>query len=370
MSRKAASRGASQLTHSLTDRINREVGQLLAESGRARLNLMEVCGTHTMAISSFGIRQAVDPRLRLISGPGCPVCVTSQPDVDAATALADIEGVAVVTFGDMLRVPGTRGSLEQAKARGADVRVVYSPADVIDMAKSEPGLEFVFLGVGFETTAPTVAASVKLAAGAGVENLRVLAMFKLVPPALRHIASSDRVEIDGLILPGHVSTIIGSEPYRFLADEFNMPCCVTGFEATDILQGILILLEQLRTGPDVAIQYRRVVRAQGNQAALRVMSEVFVPAVAEWRGVGEIPGSGLALAAAYKRFDAREKFRIKPTRTPRTACRCGDVMLGVIVPPECPLFAGKCTPGYPVGPCMVSSEGACAAYYRYDRVHG
>jgi len=355
------------VVRSLLDRVNRKVDGFCRSQDRERISLMEVCGTHTMAISGFGIRKAVDERLRLLSGPGCPVCVTTQEEIDAALGLAGRPDIVVLTFGDMMRVPGSYGSLEQARARGADVRVVYSCLDGLRLAEAEPGKEFVFLGIGFETTAPTVAAACRTAQESGTANFTVLPMFKLVPPALRYIAGAERVEVDGFILPGHVSTVIGTAPYLFLADEFRMPCCVVGFEAHDIVQGIWMLLEQMERGPEVAIQYRRSARPDGNPDALRLMNEVFVPCGASWRGIGRIPGSGLGFREGFRDFDAALRHGVEPGRAKKTACRCGEVMLGLIAPPDCGLFGRKCTPGNPVGPCMVSSEGACAAYYKYEQ---
>jgi len=383
-----------------------KVNGLVAELCRTRktVNLMEVCGTHTMAISGFGIRRAVDPRLRLLSGPGCPVCVTDQAEIDAAIDIARGEigyshgfprrkavavprartrgtvpvfgscpapGPVVVTFGDMMRVPGSRTSLEQEKAKGADVRVVYSALDALRLAEDAPDRQFVFLGVGFETTAPTVAATVLAAQESGVRNFTVLPMFKTIPHALDVIASSDRVNVDGFILPGHVSTVIGTRPYEFLRDKYRLPSCVVGFESLDVLQGILMLLKQMQAGPQVEIQYKRSVRPEGNEKAQQVMQTVLEPCDAEWRGLGTIAGSGLAFRKGFAEFDARRRFRITSRQSPITnrqsRCRCGDVMLGVIVPTECSLFAKTCTPESPVGPCMVSTEGACAAYYKYER---
>jgi hydrogenase expression/formation protein HypD len=390
-----------------------KVNDLVAElcETRKTINLMEVCGTHTMAISGFGIRRAVDQRLRLLSGPGCPVCVTDQAEIDAAIGIAQGDlghnpslglghgpkspdgdsprragtrrnpvqsprfrscpAPVVVTFGDMIRVPGSRTSLEQEKAKGADVRVVYSALDALRLAQDAPGREFVFLGVGFETTAPTVAATVLAAQESGVRNFFVLPMFKTIPPALEVIASSKRVNVDGFILPGHVSTIIGTRPYEFLRDKCRLPSCVVGFEALDVLQGIHMLLRQMQTGPLVEIQYKRSVRPEGNEKAQQVMDTVLEPCDAVWRGIGTIPGSGLTLRREFAEFDARKRFRIVHRSSSivhrSSPCRCGDVMLGLIVPPECKLFAKACTPESPVGPCMVSTEGACAAYFKYDR---
>jgi hydrogenase expression/formation protein HypD len=350
-----------------------KVNSLVAELCKTRktINLMEVCGTHTMAISGFGIRRAVDPRLRLLSGPGCPVCVTAQEEIDAAIGIAGKHGVAVVTFGDMIRVPGSRTSLEQEKAKGADVRVVYSALDGLRLAEAAPDRQFVFLGVGFETTAPTVAATVLAAQESRASNFFVLPMFKTIPRALEAIASSDRVNVDGFILPGHVSTIIGTKPYEFLRDEYRLPSCVVGFEALDVLQGILMLLKQMQDGPLVEIQYKRSVRPEGNEKARQVMDTVLEPCDAAWRGLGVIAGSGLSFRKDFAEFDARKRFRIVHRSSfivhRLSPCRCGDVMLGVIVPTECKLFGKTCTPESPVGPCMVSTEGACAAYYKYDR---
>jgi hydrogenase expression/formation protein HypD len=281
----------------------------------------------------------------------------------------------ITTFGDMLRVPGSSSSLEQEAARGADVRVVYSPVDALKTARENPGKTIVFLGVGFETTAPTVAAAVKTARRDKTGNFLVLPLFKTMPEALRVIASASQIKVDGFILPGHVSAIIGSRPYEFLAREFHKPCCITGFELLDLLQGILMLLEQLLPTPEsgsltpsVSIQYRRSVTPEGNRPAQALLAEVFQPCTVAWRGLGRIPGSGLEFRAGYQAFDARRRFQLKakPAR-PVKGCRCGDVLLGAIVPTECRLFAKVCTPENPLGPCMVSSEGACAAYYKYER---
>jgi len=270
----------------------------------------------------------------------------------------------------MMRVPGSRTSLEKEKAKGADVRVVYSALDALRLAEAEKERQFVFLGVGFETTAPTVAATVLAAQESGVGNLTVLPMFKTIPPALEAIASSERVNVDGFILPGHVSTIIGTRPYAFLRDKHRLPSCVVGFEALDVLQGIYMLLMQMQSGSEVEIQYKRSVRPEGNRKAQQVMDEVLAPCDAVWRGIGLIPGSGLEFRREFNEFDARKRFPVVHRSSfivHRSACRCGDVMLGVIVPPDCKLFAKACTPESPVGPCMVSTEGACAAYYKYEK---
>lgn len=346
------------LFRALLDRINSQIGE--------KVNLMEVCGTHTQAISRSGIRWAVDHRLTLLSGPGCPVCVTAQGDLDRAIELARSPGVIIATFGDMVRVPGSYSSLERLAAEGRSIRIVYSARDGVKIAQAEPRSSVVFLGVGFETTAPTVAAALLEARSLKLRNFFVLPLFKLIPPALRWIAASPRSEVEGFILPGHVSVIIGSRPYSFLVEEFKKPCVIAGFEPLDILQGIEALLRQLRTGPRLEIQYRRAVRPDGNPEAMKVLNQVFKPVDAEWRGLGPIPESGLGLRKEFEEFDAVKRF---PVQTPATeepeGCRCGEVLLGLIIPPECGLFGRSCTPATPVGPCMVSSEGACAAYYHY-----
>ncbi|MGQ9678363.1 MAG: hydrogenase formation protein HypD [bacterium] len=357
---------SAELEVALLKEINRRVRELCRN--RDGVTLMEVCGTHTMAISSSGIRRAVDPGLKLVSGPGCPVCVTDERDIDRATGFASFKNVVVVTFGDMMRVPGTDGSLAEAKAKGAEVRVVYSPLDGLQMAIKEPEKEFVFLGVGFETTAPTVAATVLEAKKRKVKNFSVLPLFKLIPPALEFIASSPMIRVDGLILPGHVSTVIGAEPYRFLVERYRIPCCITGFEPADVLEGIWLLLQQITEGPQLAIQYRRSVRREGNPRAQALLRTVFKRVDANWRGLGRIAGSGLGFKKRFVRYDASSRFEFVETKAKkRTACQCGEVMLGVKTPPQCRLFGTVCTPQSPVGPCMVSSEGACAAYYRYER---
>lgn len=328
--------------------------------------MMEVCGTHTMAISRAGLRPVLSGRVDLVSGPGCPVCVTSDEDIDRAIAVAQSPGVILATFGDMMKVPGSYGSLSDAVARGARVRVVYSPLEALEIARRESGHKVVFLGVGFETTAPAVAATVLQARNEHITNFYVLSFHKLVPPALRALAGLPDFNVDGLILPGHVSAIIGSEAYAFLPAEFGISCVITGFEAADILQAIYRLMRMREEGPSVEIEYARVVRPQGNRKALAVMEEVFVASPARWRGLLEIEGSGLALAEKYRDLDAGTWDVELPPHAPDRGCRCGEVLCGKIRPVECVLFAKKCTPDNPIGPCMVSTEGTCAFYYLYE----
>jgi hydrogenase expression/formation protein HypD len=330
------------------------------------LTLMEVCGTHTMAISRAGLRPLLEPGVRLISGPGCPVCVTSDTDIDRAIATASIPDVTMATFGDMIRVPGTEGSLADAVAQGAEVRVVYSPLEALELARGNPERRVVFLGVGFETTAPTVAATLLQAREQELANFYVLSFHKLVPPALRALLALDEFDVDGFILPGHVSVIIGSDAYGFVSSEFGVPCVITGFEAADILQAVYRLMVMKGEGqPAVENEYSRAVRPAGNEKALRVMGEVFEPADAEWRGLFVIPGSGLVLREEFRRFDAGSWDVELPEPARDRGCRCGEILCGRIRPPECPFFAAACTPDNPIGPCMVSSEGTCASYFLY-----
>jgi len=343
----------------------------LAEAIRAHAarpaRLMEFCGGHTHAILRFGIPDLLPDTIELHSGPGCPVCVTSAADIDHAIELARIPDVILTTFGDMIRVPGSRSSLAKAKAEGADIRVVYSPLDALEIARQSPGRPVVFLGIGFETTTPTVAASVLAAEAEDVSNFYVFSVHKLTPPATKAILAADGVALDGIIGPGHVSTVIGSNAWRFLSEDHGIPCAITGFEPTDILRAILSLVEMIEENhPAVTNNYARSVLPDGNPAARMAMNQVFEVTDAEWRGLGTVPQSGLGLRPAYSQFDAAVNFPVElpPTREP-PGCRCGDVLRGGVRPPECEFFAKACTPQNPIGPCMVSAEGACAAYYRY-----
>jgi hydrogenase expression/formation protein HypD len=343
--------------------IIKEIHRLADEPTR----LMEVCGTHTVSIARYGLRKILPPTIELISGPGCPVCVTSQSDVDRAISLAKIPGAAITTFGDMVRVPGSDSTLARERARGADVRVVYSPLDALKVAVAERKTKVIFLGVGFETTAPTVAATALEAKSRGLDNFFVFSAHKTVPRALRALLDLGEVKLNGFLLPGHVSAIIGSRPYEFLAGEYGMPCVISGFEPLDILQSVLLLVRQVKDRhPRVEIQYRRGVDAEGNRKAQEVMARAFEPSDVEWRGIGTIPGTGLALREELSGLDAARAFDL-PMISPREnpGCRCGEVLRGVIRPRECKLFGAACTPENPVGPCMVSFEGSCAAAFKY-----
>jgi len=340
--------------------------RLKAYAGRP-VNLMEVCGTHTVSIFRHGIRSLLPPNVNMLSGPGCPVCVTANADLDKAIVLAREPGVILATFGDMLKVPGSYSSLREAKAEGANVRVVYSPLDALELARENPTKSVVFYAIGFETTAPVIACSILEAERLGLDNYFIISVHKLIPPAIRTLLNSDDVRIDGFLLPGHVSTIIGSRPYEFIADHYGVAGVITGFEPLDILQGIAMLLDQIADGEArIAIQYRRAVRPEGNVKALEYLHRLFEPCDAEWRGLGLIPKSGLRLREEYAAFDAERRFEINgPPPREHPGCRCGEVLRGVVTPPECPLFAKACTPEHAIGPCMVSSEGTCAAWYRY-----
>jgi hydrogenase expression/formation protein HypD len=330
--------------------------------------LMEFCGTHTVAIFKHGIRQLLPPRIEMLSGPGCPVCVTANSDLDWAIALAREPDVTLVTFGDMVRVPGSRGSLEQAKADGGDVRLVYSPLDALAIARESPERQVVFLGIGFETTAPTIAATVVQAEEEGIGNFSVLALHKLTPPAMKAILDSGESCLDGVIGPGHVTTVIGSRAWEFVPQDYGLSCVVAGFEPLDVLQAIYTLIGRIESGdPHVDNAYSRSVRPEGNPVALEYMQRVFEVCAADWRGIGSIPDSGLTLKSEFRPFDARVRFEVDPGPPEEPAgCRCGDVIRGAARPWDCPLYRVVCTPQHPVGPCMVSSEGTCAAYYLYS----
>lgn len=348
------------LAKNLVDKINK--------TSTRDCKLMEVCGTHTVAIAKHGIRAMMPSTVSLLSGPGCPVCVTANVDIDRAIALSKMDDVIVATFGDMMKVPGSYSSLSGEKGEGADIRVVYSALDAVDLAQRTPEKRVVFLAVGFETTAPTIAASVLEAKKRNLSNFYTHVVHKTVPQALRALIESGEVKITGLILPGHVSAIIGSRPYEFLADEYKVPCVISGFEPLDVLQSIYMLVRQVEEGAaKIEVQYKRGVLPQGNVTAVETMEKVFEPCDADWRAIGIIPGTGLKLREEYAEFDAVDRLPVDlpPAREPK-GCQCGEVLRGVLFPFQCKLFGRACTPEDPVGPCMVSSEGSCAAYYRYS----
>ncbi|MEZ5125549.1 MAG: hydrogenase formation protein HypD [Thermoleophilia bacterium] len=338
--------------------------QELQAAARPGQTFMEVCGTHTMAIARAGLRELLPPGLRLVSGPGCPVCVTAMADLDRVIAVTRIPEVTLTTFGDLVRVPASRSSLAAERAAGADVRVVYSPHDAVEIAAAEPGRQVVFAGVGFETTAPTVAAALLEARERRLGNFSVLSLHKTMPLPLRALLDLGETPIGGFLLPGHVSVVTGTACYDFLAREYGVGGVVAGFEAHDVLLALVMLVRQ--STPRIEIEYTRAVRPEGNVVAQRLLESVFTPSDAEWRGLGVIPGSGLALAPGFADADAALRYPVDPgpSLEPR-GCRCGEVLRGVLEPSECALFGRRCTPQDPVGACMVSSEGACAAGYRY-----
>lgn len=331
------------------------------------VRLMEVCGTHTVAIFRHGIRDVLPEGIALLSGPGCPVCVTSIRDVDTIVEISRNRDVIVATFGDMMRVPGQSSSLYDARSEGRDIRIVYSPLDALRIAQEEGDKKVVFFAAGFETTAPLVAGTISEAERAGISNFYIVSVHKTVPPALRALLDSVEVLVDGFILPGHVSAIIGRAPYNFIAAEYHRPAVITGFDAIDILTAIRMLLEQLLKGePQVENQYGRVVKDEGNPRALSVMHEYFEASDAAWRGIGVISGSGLRLRDRFRHRDIVPLLQPEvPEGKEPAACSCGAILRGIKVPTECRLFGTACTPERPVGACMVSSEGSCAAYFKY-----
>lgn len=344
-----------------------EIISTLSKKISRHLNIMEVCGTHTVAIFNYGIRSILPETLKLLSGPGCPVCVTSIKDIDNAVALCHIDDAVLCTFGDMMRVPGGSKSLSEAKAEGADIRVVYSVSDCLQIASKDRNKKVIFFSTGFETTTPSVAVALHQADMQKLDNFYIYAVNKLVPPALDVLLQTNDLCIDGFILPGHVSAIIGAEPYKYISEKYKKPAVITGFSAEDILTGIIMLLRQVsEMRALVEIQYKSVVTETGNKKAIELMDRFFETCDGYWRGIGLIPQSSLRLREEYKYRDAQCVFNIKTPEIPEpSGCQCGLILRGVKTPPECPLFYKICTPERPVGACMVSTEGSCAAYYKY-----
>ena len=334
------------------------------------LCFMEVCGTHTMSIFQSGLKSILPPEITHLSGPGCPVCVTHESEVAAFLEMAEKDGVILATFGDLMRVPGPNGaSLKLAQAQGARISILYSPFDAIALAQKNPNDLVVFIGVGFETTTPTIAATVQTAKQLGLNNFAVFCAHKLVPPVLRALLSDAEVpKLDALLLPGHVSTIIGAQAYEFLNSEFKMPSVIGGFEPADILESLIYMVQMQNSGePALINQFTRLVSPVGNPKALQVMYSVFEVCDGLFRGLGLIPEAGLRFRPEYKNFDALERLNITlKDIKPIPGCRCGDILRGKMPPNKCPLFGKLCTPANPVGPCMVSSEGSCSAYYKYE----
>jgi len=340
------------------------IRDLITAVGRP-VRLMEVCGTHTVAIFRHGIRDILPKEMVLLSGPGCPVCVTSIRDVDTVIELSKLKDTIITTFGDMMRVPGAEKNLSQAKAEGSDIRIVYSPLDALKLAETERDKKIVFFATGFETTSPLVAGTLAEAEARKIGNFSIYSVHKTVPPALRALVESPDVRIDGFILPGHVTTIIGMKPYEFLAGDYGKPAVVTGFDASDILNSILMLLKQIvRHESRIENAYAKVVKEGGNPRAVELLEEFFEPADVYWRGIGMIPGSGLRLRDRHAERDIMRSVALEvPEGREPKACSCGDVLRGIRVPTECALLGRTCTPDSPVGACMVSTEGSCAAYF-------
>ncbi len=354
----------------LIQKINR-LSLLLERTTEQPLKLMEICGGHTHSIFKYGIEAALPDTIELIHGPGCPVCVMPRGRLDDAIALAQQPEVIFTTFGDTMRVPGSQKSLLQAKAEGAEVRMVYSPLDALSVAQANPHQKVVFFGIGFETTAPSTALTILQAEAEGIDNFSIFANHVLVVPALEALLNNPDLQLDGFVGPGHVSTIIGTKPYQIIAETYGKPVVVSGFEPIDILQSIAMLLQQLADGRcEVENQYTRLVEFQGNKVAQNAINQVFtVREEFEWRGLGYISKSGLKIRENYAQFDAEVQFNL-PNRqvADAAACQCGEILKGVLKPWQCKVFGTACTPENPIGTCMVSSEGACAAYYKYGRL--
>ncbi len=347
--------------------------QNLASSFKNRtINIMEVCGTHTVSIFRSGIRSLLPANIRLISGPGCPVCVTAQEDINALISLSDKEDLIIATYGDMLKVPGDNSSLYEQRAKGKDIRIITSVVSVLKIAVDNPKKKVVFFAVGFETTAPMTAWLLKEALNSGIKNLFVFCAHKRVVPALFALLDDPDINIDGFLLPGHVSVVIGRSAYEEITKRYKVACCIAGFEPVDIMLGIKDILLQIKEGDfKIGLSYSRAVTEEGNLKAQKLLSEVFTVSDANWRGLGIIPDSGFALKEPYLDFDVIKAFGLNVNydakRLNSSGCRCGDVLKGIISPVDCPLFGVVCNPLTPYGPCMVSSEGSCSAYYKYGR---
>mgnify|MGYP001605535656 CR=1 FL=1 len=339
---------------------------------RHNINIMEVCGTHTQSFFRFGLDELIPSNLKLIAGPGCPVCVSPQEYIDNAIKLTQYKDNIILTFGDMLRIPGTRSTLEKERSKKGNVKVVYSALDALAFARQNPSKKIIFLAVGFETTAPTIALSIIRAKKENIRNLFFYSSLKLIPPAMDYLVKDKRLNLSGFLCPGHVSCVIGTKSYEFIPQKYKIGCCITGFEPLDILEGIYFLIQQIiNNKPCVQNQYMRVVTPQGNLKAKNKIFDVFKVCNASWRGLGEIPQSGLKIKNEFSQFDAEKKFsfnyELRVTSYELRKCRCGDILKGLISPKDCPLFLKACKPEHPIGPCMVSSEGACNAYYKYKK---
>jgi len=336
----------------------------------SQINIMEVCGTHTMAIGKNGLRQVLPENINLISGPGCPVCVTSAADIDNIIELSDNPDNYIFSFGDMLKVPGSKSSLYEKRSQGAHIKICYTPLDALEFAKNNPEKNAIFIAIGFETTAPLTASLIKNASKKSINNFFIYNTHKLVPPALDFLLSTNKKsKIDAFLCPGHVCAVIGSKPLGFISENYHKPAVISGFSAADILESIIMILKQIKnSSPSVEIQYNWVVKENGNPAAVEYINQVFDYHDSYWRGIGKINKSGLALKAEFKNFDIKSKFKIQENQSAEPKfCSCGMILQGEKKPYDCRLFGKSCTPDKPVGPCMVSSEGTCAAYFKYEK---
>jgi hydrogenase expression/formation protein HypD len=347
-------------------RLVRNLTALILRTVNRDYTFMEVCGGHTAAIHRFGIPSLLPENIKLISGPGCPVCVTGTDYIDRAIAYSGMEGMIIATFGDMVKVPGSDSSLEKEKAAGADIRIVISALEALDIAVANPKKKVIFLGIGFETTSPGTAVTIKIAERNLVSNFYVLSAQKIMPPAMEALMI-EGANIDGFICPGHVAAVTGSKIFRFIPERFNRGCVIAGFEPADILQSILMLVMQVNVNsPKVEIQYRRAVTEDGNTIAQRYLYEVFEVCDADWRGFGTISSSGLRLKSAFERFDAEHQMPLDiDIREDNEMCICGEILRGLKKPSDCPLFGDLCTPENPLGACMVSNEGSCNTWHKY-----
>lgn len=357
----------TDLALGILDKIKKISEEFYEKKGRKPI-FMEVCGSHTMAFAKTGVKQAIEKHVTLISGPGCPVCVTDQSSIDGMIELSRKKNVIVCTFGDMIRVPGSNGSLMDEKSKGGDIHVVYSPLDAVSIAKENPEKEVVFLGIGFETTIPLLGVAIDEAIRLEVNNFSIWMNTKLVEPILKYLMDLGELEIDGFLLPGHVSIVLGKEVYQFLAEDYSVSGVISGFEPVELMSGIYHLVElQLKGKPAILNNYSFVVKDEGNDTARQYLTKYFTYSDEAWRGIGIIAKSGLDFKEQYSEFNAKEKLPIKLLEPRKTKCRCGEIIRGVITPPECKLFGKACRPTNPIGPCMVSSEGTCSAYYQYMR---
>jgi hydrogenase expression/formation protein HypD len=350
------------------DKLVKDIIQKIKQSDVKELKIMEVCGTHTQAISKLGIRELVEPNISLLSGPGCPVCVTEEGYIDMAIQLLKKPNVILATFGDMMKVNGSTENLILQRQKGKNVKILYSPLEAINLAEKNKDKEIVFLGIGFETTTPLIALAISIAKEKNIENISFLIGMKRMEPILRHILNDTNHNIQGLICPGHVAAIKGSDYFRFISEDYNIPAVVTGFGALDILGALYFLVsEQNKVQKGFENLYKTCVTADGNKKANKLMQDVFTYCDAEWRGIGKIKNSGFCLKENYRNYDALKKFRIRIKKQAAKTCVCSEILLGRKLPNECELFGKDCTSEHPVGPCMVSSEGSCSVFYKYKR---